>query len=160
MAAGRNGPPTHGRRRRTTPAPRTVAFAAKADPRWIATATDVLTASQSGRVKILDARTVNEIEGRDLRGIKRGGAIPGSTPLYWEDTLDPQTRLFKPAGELRALLAARGLKPDDDVIAYCQVGMRASHDLFVLHLMGYSKLRNYYGAWEEWGNRDDLPMKK
>jgi 3-mercaptopyruvate sulfurtransferase SseA len=30
----------------------------------------------------------------------------------------------------------------------------------VLHLMGYSKLRNYYGAWEEWGNRDDLPIKR
>ena len=20
--------------------------------------------------------------------------------------------------------------------------------------------RNYYGAWEEWGNRDDLPIKR
>ena len=108
-------------------------------------------ASTTGRVRILDARTVNEIEGRDLRGIKRGGAIPGATPLYWEDTIDPQTKMFKTPYDLRRLLTARGLKPDDDVIAYCQVGMRASHDLFVLHLMGYSKLRNYYGAWEEMG---------
>ena len=27
--------------------------------------------------------------------------------------------------------------------------MRASVDLFALHLIGYDKLRNYYGAWEE-----------
>jgi thiosulfate/3-mercaptopyruvate sulfurtransferase len=37
--------------------------------------------------------------------------------------------------------------------------MRASVDLFALHLMGYDKLRNYYGSWEEWGNRDDTPIE-
>ena len=135
-------------------------FSAKADPRWIATASDVLAATKQSSVRILDARTPNEIAGTDLRGIKRGGAVPNSTPLYWEDALDAATRTFKSAADLRALLDARGLKPSDDVIAYCQVGMRASHDLFTLHLMGFTKLRNYYGAWEEWGNRDDLPLKK
>ena len=142
------------------PAPRTVTFSAKADPRWIATASDVLAATKQSSVRILDARTPNEIAGTDLRGIKRGGAVPNSTPLYWEDALDTTSRTFKSAADLRALLDARGLKPSDDVIAYCQVGMRASHDLFTLHLMGFTKLRNYYGAWEEWGNRDDLPLKK
>ena len=39
--------------------------------------------------------------------------------------------------------------------------MRASHDLFTLALIGHdlAKLRNYYGAWEEWGNREDTPIK-
>jgi thiosulfate/3-mercaptopyruvate sulfurtransferase len=66
----------------------------------------------------------------------------------------------KPAPELAKLFRDADVLPAHEVIVYCQVGMRASLDLFVLRLLGYDKLRNYYGAWEEWGNRDDLPLKK
>ncbi|HEY7473954.1 MAG TPA: rhodanese-like domain-containing protein [Vicinamibacterales bacterium] len=134
-------------------------FTAKANPRWLATADDVLAAIDKPGMKIVDARTPNEIEGRDLRGIKRGGAIPSSIPVYWEDALDPELKTFKPADELRKLYADRGVPSEADVIVYCQVGMRAAHDIFVMHLLGYNKLRNYYGAWEEWGNREDLPIQ-
>lgn len=48
--------------------------------------------------------------------------------------------------------------PSQEVIAYCQIGMRASVDLCALHLLGDDKLRNYCGAWEEWGSRDNLPL--
>jgi thiosulfate/3-mercaptopyruvate sulfurtransferase len=133
-------------------------FTATPSPRWVATADDVRAAIGKTGVKIVDARTTAEIEGKETRGIKRGGAIPSSVPVYWEDTLDPQTRTFKPAAELATLFRARGVVPTDEVIVYCQVGMRASHDLFVLHLLGYERLRNYYGAWEEWGTREDLPI--
>ena len=36
--------------------------------------------------------------------------------------------------------------------------MRAAHDLFALRLAGHDKVRNYLGSWDEWGNRDDLPL--
>jgi thiosulfate/3-mercaptopyruvate sulfurtransferase len=133
-------------------------FTARAQPAWIATASDVVGAIDKPGVKIVDARTQNEIDGKDLRNIKRGGFIPSSTPLYWEDLLDAQATTFKPADELKKIYADRGIVPSQEVIAYCQVGMRASVDLFALHLVGYDRLRNYYGAWEEWGNRDDLPL--
>ncbi|HMF97172.1 MAG TPA: sulfurtransferase [Vicinamibacterales bacterium] len=133
-------------------------FVARANPGWLATAADVTGAIGKAGTKIVDARTVNEIEGRDLRNIRRGGFVPSSIPVYWEDLLDAQRRTFKSADELKQIYESRGIRPSDEVIAYCQVGMRASVDLFALHLIGYSKLRNYYGAWEEWGNRDDLPI--
>jgi thiosulfate/3-mercaptopyruvate sulfurtransferase len=138
--------------------PRPARFAARPDPRWLATAEDVLAAIDKPGIRIVDARTRAEIEGRDPRGIRRAGFIPSSVPVYWEDALDPELLTFKPESELRRLYESRGVRTDEEVIAYCQVGMRASHDLFVLRLLGASKLRNYLGSWEEWGNRDDLPI--
>ena len=139
-------------------APSAGRFIARAQPAWVATASDVVGAIDKPGVKIIDARTQAEIDGKDLRNIRRGGFVPSSIPVYWEDLLDPQKKTFKPADELKAIYEARGIVPSQEVIAYCQVGMRASVDLFALHLLGYDKLRNYYGAWEEWGNRDDLPL--
>ncbi|MEZ5287420.1 MAG: sulfurtransferase [Vicinamibacterales bacterium] len=126
-----------------------------------ATADQVRRAINAPGVTLIDARTQAEIDGKDLRGIRRGGFIESSVPVYWEDTLDPDTRRFKPAADIARLYRSRGIGPDDEVITYCQVGMRASHDLFTLALIGHDlgKLRNYYGAWEEWGNRDDTPIK-
>ncbi len=143
-----------------TPAARNARFTAKPQPRWVATANDVAGAIGKPGVKIVDARTAAEIEGKDLRNIKRGGFVPSSIPVYWEDLLDPRQRTFRPADELKKIYEERGIVPSQEVIAYCQVGMRASVDLFALHLIGYDRLRNYYGAWEEWGNRDDLPIAK
>jgi thiosulfate/3-mercaptopyruvate sulfurtransferase len=134
-------------------------FRARPNPRWVATADDVKAAIGKPGTTILDARTQGEIEGKDLRGIRRGGYIASSVPLYWEDLLDPTTKAFKPAAALERLFNERGLVRSAEIITYCQIGMRASVDLFALHLMGYDKLRNYYGSWEEWGNRDDTPIQ-
>ena len=145
----------------TVPAFARTTFTVKPGTVKVATADEVKAAINKSGTKLLDARTQNEIDGKDLRGIKRGGYIESSIPLYWEDTLDPATKTFKSAAEIQKLYRERGVTDNDNVIVYCQVGMRASHDLFTLALIGHdlTRLTNYYGAWEEWGNRDDLPIK-
>jgi thiosulfate/3-mercaptopyruvate sulfurtransferase len=127
----------------------------------VATADEVKSAINKTGTKLIDARTQAEIDGKELRGIKRGGYIESSVPVYWEDTLDPATKTFRSAADIQKLYRERGIQPTDEVITYCQVGMRASHDLFTLALIGHdlNKLRNYYGSWEEWGNREDTPIK-
>ena len=136
-------------------------FTVKAGTVGVATADDVKAAINNRAVRLIDARTQNEIDGKDLRGIKRGGFIESSIPVYWEDTLDPTLRTFKSPAEIAAVWRSKGVLQNDSVLVYCQVGMRASHDLFTLALLGHdlTKLRNYYGAWEEWGNREDTPIK-
>lgn len=143
------------------PSPQRTTFTVRPGSVKVATADDVKRAIADEKVKLVDARTQAEIEGRDLRGIKRGGYIESSIPVYWEDTLDPKLRTFKSAAEIERLYRSRGIQPGDEVITYCQVGMRAAHDLFTLALIGHdlTKLRNYYGSWEEWGNREDTPIK-
>ncbi|MGE0813562.1 MAG: sulfurtransferase [Vicinamibacterales bacterium] len=126
----------------------------------VATADDVKAAINNPAVRLVDARTQGEIDGRDLRGIKRGGYIESSIPVYWEDLLDASTRAVKGPAEVEALWRGKGIGATDQVIVYCQVGMRASYDLWTLALLGHdlTRLRNYYGAWEEWGNREDTPV--
>ena len=42
-------------------------------------------------------------------------------------------------------LQALGLRPEAEVIPYCQGGYRAAHAYYALKLAGYSKVRNYLG---------------
>ena len=142
------------------PTPAAAMFQVKPGTVKVATADEVKAAINSPRMKLVDARTQGEIDGKDFRNIKRAGYIESSIPVYWEETIDPTTKAFKPAAEITKLYRDKGILPSDEVTTYCQVGMRASHDLFTLALIGHdlAKLHNYYGAWEEWGNRDDTPI--
>lgn len=142
--------------------PATATFTVKPGTVKVATADQVKAAINNPKVKLIDARTQAEIDGKDLRNIRRGGFIESSIPVYWEDTLDPTTKAFKGAAEIATLYRRKGIGPADEVTVYCQVGMRASHDIFTLALIGHdlTKLSNYYGAWEEWGNREDTPIKQ
>ena len=143
------------------PQPPAATFTVRTGTVGVATADDVKAAINARGVRLIDARTQAEIDGKDLRNIKRGGFLESSIPVYWEDLLDAQSRAVKPPAEVARIWRDKGIAKTDHVIVYCQVGMRASYDLWTLALLGHdlSTLRNYYGAWEEWGNRDDTPIK-
>ena len=46
------------------------------------------------------------------------------------------------------------------MVTYCQGAVRAAHTAVTLTMLGYENVRVYDGSWEEWGNRDDLPLNK
>jgi len=125
--------------------------------RNLATADLVLARLGRRDARILDTRSDGEYFGENVRAA-RGGAIPGAVHLEWTRNLTPEGE-FKAAGALRAMYEEAGIRPEHEVITYCQGGYRAAHAYLALRLLGYPRLRTYLGSWKEWGDRRDLPIE-
>ncbi|GBE11466.1 thiosulfate sulfurtransferase [bacterium BMS3Bbin12] len=105
----------------------------------------------------LDARTIAEFDGIDVRAL-RGGHIPGAvnidyTRVYQHN--NPQTGRLKSAAKLEKLF--KGLDPGARYATYCQTGVRASMMYFTLRLMGFPRVAMYPQSWQVWGSDLALP---
>jgi thiosulfate/3-mercaptopyruvate sulfurtransferase len=61
---------------------------------------------------------------------------------------------------LQELFASKGITPDKKIFPYCAIGGRSAYTWFVLkYLLGYPKVRNYDGSWNEWSRLPDAPIE-
>ena len=127
---------------------------------------DILPRLGDPALALVDVRTPAEFQGRVIappgrsETARRGGHSPGAVSIPWAQAVrDDGT--FRPAAELEALFAAKGITADRDVITYCRIGERSSHTWFVLHeLLGFPRVRNYDGSWTEWGSMVGVPIER
>ncbi len=149
-------------------APTTYIAPERDDTRIRAFRDEVLRHQAAGK-PLVDVRSPQEFTGERTHmpeypqeGVLRGGHIPGAKNVPWARAANPADGTFKTAEELRGIYEGEmGLKPADDVVAYCRIGERSSHTWFVLtYLLGYPKVRNYDGSWTEWGNSVGLPIER
>jgi thiosulfate/3-mercaptopyruvate sulfurtransferase len=104
---------------------------------------------------LLDVRTSEEYCGEAFlmkppEASERGGHIPGAVHLEHTLTLNTDGT-FKSVAELDALYRAQGVTSDKEIFPYCAIGGRSAYTWFVLkYLLGYPRVRNYDGSWNEW----------
>lgn len=129
------------------------------NPAAIVSAEDIMANLGATGFAVWDARSREEHLGLKS-GSKHAGRIPGACNIDWLELMDhARERRLKPAGELAALLDARGLTPEQDIVAHCQSHHRSALAWFVAKWLGFPRIRGYDGSWAEWGNRDDTPIE-
>lgn len=117
---------------------------------------------------LIDVRAPAEFSGELLapanlpqEGSQRGGHIPGAANIPWATAVNEADGTFKSVEQLRDVYLDKGLKTDNETIAYCRIGERSSHTWFVLsEILGFNKVRNYDGSWTEYGSIVGAPIQK
>jgi thiosulfate/3-mercaptopyruvate sulfurtransferase len=146
-----------------------VALKLKINPTVAVTTKEVVGRLNNPSVQIVDARTLQEFRGEDIRAI-RGGHIPGAIKIpYEQNWIDPEPPAklarkqiasnagmsLKPAEDLKRLYAR--LDPSKETIVYCQSGARASETAGVLQQLGFTNVKVYDSSWLGYGNTLDAP---
>ena len=95
-----------------------VTFTPNRDESLLVMADELKEACSIGDSIIWDVRSDGEWDGSEMRGNQRAGHIPGAIHLEWFNVMDRQTHRFRPANEIRQLLADNGISPDKKVYTY------------------------------------------
>jgi thiosulfate/3-mercaptopyruvate sulfurtransferase len=90
-------------------------------------------------------------------GVFRAGHIPGAVNVPFSAVVDTTNR-YLPVDSLKAKFESAGIKPGDDIVAYCYSGRTACPVYVAAKMLGYN-VHLYDGSFEEWSRQEDLPVE-
>ncbi|MNZ35510.1 3-mercaptopyruvate sulfurtransferase [compost metagenome] len=125
-------------------------FAGRPDDSLVLGSDELLQRLSDPDLILLDARGLPRFRGEVEPIDPVAGHIPGAQCAAFIDNLGNDGR-FLPAEVLRRRFAGLlGMRPPEQLVAYCGSGVTACHNLFALCLAGYPLARLYAGSWSEW----------
>ncbi|HEV8014852.1 MAG TPA: 3-mercaptopyruvate sulfurtransferase [Stellaceae bacterium] len=143
------------------PKPKPVTFTARLDPSVVRDKAQLLANLAAPREQVLDARSAARFAGTapEPRPGLRGGHIPGSISVPYDQLGDPKTRRFLPAEQIERRFRDAGVARDRPIVTSCGSGVTACALAFGLHLIGWPEAAVYDGSWSEWGLPGDTPVE-
>ena len=104
------------------------------------------------RSKLIDFRSYEEFAGNPELD-SRPGHIPGAQNIEWNKLAGLDGQFLVSDEELLNIFNQVSLDREDEIIAYCRSGIRASLGFIALNKLGY-KVRLYDGSFSEWSAND------
>ena len=105
---------------------------------------------------VLDVRTADEFYGVRIAGNVFAGHVQGATLIPFTEWLDADGRFIAKEEieySLANPIAGKPIMATDTVYAHCQTATRSGTTMFaLLEILGWENVRNWDGAWSEWGN--------
>lgn len=102
-----------------------------------------------GSVKLVDSRTKAEFDGTDETG-KSDGHLPGAVNLNYENFLTGK-KTYKSKEEIEKIVQSAGLSADQEIIVYCNTGIKAAVNFIVFkNILSYPNVKVYEGSYKDW----------
>jgi len=142
------------------PSPAPKRFAATFRPELVADLSRMRLVLERRDAQIVDARSRGRFAATEpeIRPGLRGGHIPGSLSLPYNELFRGEDDVMRPEEEVRAAFAGAGLDPAGPVVATCGSGVSAAVLALGLYRLGRRDAAVYDGSWTEWGGRADTPV--
>ena len=134
-------------------------FSARFQSMMVRDKDDVLSAVETGKAQIADARSPGRFSGSEPepRPGVRSGHMPGAANVHYATLLEPDGTLKSP-DEIARIFAAAGIDVRKPVITSCGSGITAAILTLGLTLIGAKDHALYDGSWSEWGAQTDTPV--